>query len=217
MSNLGDNLLRFNKNQKFLFFDTESCSLNLQGHGNVPWEYAWSLSTQKEELEFKEYLVQWPEIPIGKEAALITGFYGKQHRIATQGKSPEFVLEEFEKHLYDPTVIPVAHNGLGFDIFMHRIHRLLCGKKSDYSYLPRLLDSNILAKARKMDIKPDRNDILAWQYRLLNHRAKGIKTSLGVCCADYGVEYKKEEAHAAAYDIVKMKDIFFKMIYEVEI
>lgn len=215
---LGEHLLRFNKKQKFLFFDTETCNLNLASLKNVPWEYAWILATQKDELEKKEYLVQWDEIPISPDAAAMTGFYSKQHRIPTHGKTPEFVLADFERLLYDESVIPVAHNGLGFDIYMHRIHRLRCGLKADFSYLERMYDTNVLGKAQKLGITPPvESNRLAWQFRLLDHRRKGIKTSLGVLCAEAGIPYVKEEAHAALYDVERLKDLFFKQIFSIEI
>lgn len=217
MNDLGENLLRFKKDQKFLLYDTESCSLNLQGHRNVPWEYAWILCTQKEELERKEYLVQWDEIPIGAKAAQMTGFWSKQHKIPTEGKSPEFVLAEFEKHLYDPDVIPIAHNGLGFDIYMHRIHRLKCGKASDYSYMNRFIDTNCIARARKLDIKPPAENRLAWQYQLLGYRERGMKTSIKALAEEYGLGYDESRAHAALYDVELLKGLFFKLLYEVEI
>ena len=35
---MNENLLRFNKNQNYLFFDFETCSLNLGSLDNKPWQ-----------------------------------------------------------------------------------------------------------------------------------------------------------------------------------
>jgi len=216
---LGENLLRFRKNQKFLLFDTETCNLNLVSDKNVPWEYAWLLCTQDKILESQEYLVQWPDIPISDEAARITGFYQKQHRIPLEGKSPEFVLNHFESLLYDESVIPVAHNGFGFDVYIHNIHRKLLGKEEDYSYMPRLLDTNLVAKALKLrvPVPKDEESLESFQYKLYDHVQKGVKTSIRALCADYGFEYDELQAHAALYDVGLMRQILNKLIYEVEI
>lgn len=216
---LGENLLRFKKDQKFLLFDTETCNLNLVSKKNVPWEYAWLVCTQKEILQKQEYLVQWPDIPISDEAARITGFYQKQHRIPLEGKSPEFVLDHFDSLLYDESIIPVAHNGLGFDMYIHNIHRRLCGKKSDYSYVERMLDTNLIARAKKLDIAwpKDLDQKESFQYKIYGNPVRGVKTSIRALCAEYGIEYDELKAHAALYDVYLLQQILNRLIYEVEI
>lgn len=218
-NSLGENLLRFKKDQKFLLFDTETCHLNLVSKTNVPWEYAWMLCTQKEILLKQEYLVQWPKINISPEAAIVTGFYQKQHKIPMLGKSPEFVLNEFEKLLYDETIIPVAHNGLGFDIYIHNIHRQLCGKPTDYSYVRRMIDTNVVARAKKMGLTwpTDRLEREAFGYKVYGNPVKGIKTNVKALCEDYSIPYDPTQAHAAGYDVDLLRQILFKLIYEVEI
>jgi DNA polymerase III epsilon subunit-like protein len=218
-SNFGENLLRFKKDQKFLLYDTETCNLNLVSRKNVPWEYAWMLCTQKEILEEQEYLVQWDDIPISDDAARITGFYQKQHKIALEGKSPQFVLDRFESLLYDESIIPVAHNGLGFDVYVHNIHRKNCGKRSDYSYIRRALDTNLLARAKKLQIPfPKQFDkAAAFQYKVYGNPVRGVKTSIRVLCPEYGIEYDETKAHAALYDVRLLRQILNRLLYEVEI
>ncbi len=218
-NNLGDSLLRFDKNQKFLLFDTETCNLNLVSKKNVPWEWAWMLCTQREILERKEYLVQWPKIDISDEAARMTGFYQKQHKIPLIGKSPEFVISEFDKLLYDESIIPVAHNGLGFDVYIHNIHRQLTGRTTDYSYIPRFLDTNAIARANKLNIPfpKDRSQLTAFQYKIYGHRVRGIKSNIKALCEDYLISYDPLRAHEALYDVELLQQILFKLIQEVEI
>ena len=214
-NSLGADLLRFNETQKYLIFDTESCGLNLMDTNNVPWEYAWFLCTRKEILKRGEYMVKWPKIDISRQAALITNYYAKQP--LQFGADPKKVLAEFEEILYDPSIKVIAHNALGFDVYLHRIHRLRMGKKSDWSYLPRVLDTNVLARANKLGIQVDRTDLLAFQYKMMSHHPKGCKTNLGQLCADYNIPYDKGQAHAALYDIEKTYEVFKRLVFEVEI
>ncbi len=218
-NDLGEGLLRFKKDQKYLVYDTESCNLNLVWEENVPWEWAWILCTQNEILEKKSYLVQWPTINIAKEAALVTGFYAKKARIPIEGKSPEFVISEFDKLLYDEDIIVVAHNGLNFDVYLHQIHRKLTGRPPDFSYLPRFLDTNALARALKLEltIPKNKDELLAFQYQMAGHRTRGLKTNLGVMCEHFGLAYDKALAHDALYDCDRLREVLLKMIYSLEI
>ena len=75
------------------------------------------------------------------------------------------------QNLYDDSYLKVGHNLLGFDVYMHNLHRKLVDPKStsDFSYTENLVDTLCLAKALKKRIKLDKDDdFLAWQYRL-NH------------------------------------------------
>lgn len=213
---IGENLLRFNKEQKYLFFDLETCNLNLVNKENVPWQYGFSTGTI-DKIEFScDYLVKWPEIKISKQAAFLTRF--DQSKVDRFGISPQKALEQFEKYLYDPQYIIVAHNGLGFDIYLHNIHRKLMGKKSDYSYLNRFLDTNALAKTVAMGVHPQPNeDLLTFQYKFLDARFAKVKTSIKALCQQLDIDYDEEKAHDAQQDILWMFKIFNKLIWKIKL
>jgi DNA polymerase III epsilon subunit-like protein len=219
---LGEDLLRFNKKQKYFIFDTETCHLNLVWEDNVPWEYGWIIATQDEILEEKEYLVKWPKINISPEAAKVTNFYAKEPRIATEGVEPQWLLQEFEKRLFDPELIPVAHNGLGFDIYMHAIHRRKLGLAPDWRYIDRVIDTNTIARAFKLGVpipvrSQDTQKFLAFQYRMYAHVVRGVKTSIKTLAPEWGFEYDPLKAHAASYDCVKLMEILKYLINHSEI
>ena len=69
-----ESLLRFNKSQKYLFFDYETCNLNLVSEDNKPWQLAFILTDLKSEIDKADYYVRWKNLKVSKEAAKITGF-----------------------------------------------------------------------------------------------------------------------------------------------
>lgn len=214
MATLGENLLRFKRNQKYIVADTETEGLNL--YLSKPWQLAYARYEGNKLVEAKEEYIGWKDISVSKQAAFLTGFnladYKRKSRPAAE------VLGEIDKYLYDPEYIVVGHNWLGYDCFVHTTWRRLCGKKPDYSYLNKCIDTNCLAKAIKKGIKkPDNVDSLTWQFQLLNFREKGLKTSLGEMCKYFGIPLDETKQHNAVYDIDINYQVFAKEIWEVEI
>jgi len=211
-----ESLLRFKDKQKYLIFDYETCNLNLMSKDNKPWQLAFLLVQGNKILDKADYILSWPDINVSKDAARITGFsYAKYNK---RKSCPLKALDHFEKYLYDKKILTVGHNILGFDLYIHNIHRKLCGKTSDYSYIENTLDTVCLGRAIKAGIKRQKGtDLLSWQYRLLNHRQKGLKVTLKQCCKDYGINYNPEKLHDALYDIEKNNEVFQKMLWEVEV
>jgi len=218
---IGENLLRFNRKQKYLLWDTETASLNLQAKNNLPWEYGWILMTLDGIIEEKEYHVKWPQLKTGemKIRKLVDDMTGFSRKFENYDNwtAPEVVLDEFEKHLYDPSVIPIAHNGLGFDVYMHNTHRKVLGRESDYSYIERFIDTNAVAKGWKLQYNWEGKNRIAAQYQLLDHRVRGMKTSIKALCKEFGIEYDVDRAHHATYDVSLMNQIFRKLINLTEI
>jgi DNA polymerase III epsilon subunit-like protein len=150
------------------------------------------------------------------DAARITGWTKRKYE--SRAQDPVAPLKHFEKYLYDDSYIKVAHNGLGFDVYIHGIYRELLGKKRDFSYLKSFVDTNCLAKAIKADINYDKNqDLLSWQYKMTSFRKRGLKTSLTQCCKDYDVPFDPKKLHDALYDIEKNYEVFKKLIWSIEI
>ena len=211
-----ESLLRFNKSQKYIIFDYETCNLNLVSEENKPWQLAFIIAQNGKIIERADYILAWEDLKVSPEAARITGFSkNKYDKLKT---CPKKALAHFEQHLYDEEVIKVGHNILGFDTYIHNIHRKLCGKNADYSYISKVLDTVCLAKAVKKDIKPEKGgDTLSWQYRLLNYRERGLKTNLLQCCKDYNISFDPKKLHDALYDIEKNYEVFKKILWEVEL
>lgn len=213
---IGENLLRFNKEQKYVLLDCETCNLNLMDTNNVPWQWAWNIATIDGIISRHNYFVKWPVIDISRDAARMTGFY--QRTIDEEGISPQEALQKLEEVLFDPQYKIVIHNGLGFDIYLHTIHRRLMGKDADYSYLPRVIDTMVLARAFKLGVQPKPNEnLLVFQYKFNNTPVKGIKTSIRALCDDYGFPYDDQNAHDARWDVDILFQIFQRFVKQIEI
>ena len=211
-----ESLLRFNKDQKYLFFDYETCNLNLVSEDNKPWQLAFILTDLNKVYDEQDYVLSWKDLKVSKEAAKITGFNkSKYDKIK---RCPQEALQHFEKYLYDEDIIPVGHNVLGFDFYIHNIHRKLCKKKPDFSFVQRSIDTVCIARAIKKAIKLSKgSDRCAWQYRLLNLRERKLKVNLLQCCKDYDIDFDPKKLHDALYDIKKNVEVFKKMVWDIEI
>ena len=212
-----ESLLRFNKKQKYLFFDYETCNLNLVS-ANKPWQLAFMAAEGDKILEQKDYWLKWDELEVSPEAAKITGFTQKKYK--EKASCPKEALAHFERYLYDDSYIKVGHNLLGFDVYMHNIHRKLANPKSrpDFSYSKDLIDTLCVAKAIKKGIKFDKKEkLLPWQYRLNNLIERGLSCNLRQCCKDFDVPFDSSKLHDALYDIRVNYEVFKKMLWEIEI
>ena len=209
-------LLRFNRDQNYMVFDFETCNLNLASLDNKPWQLSFIVAEKGRVTEKLDYWLKWDNLKMSPEAAKITGWTKRKYE--SKAVDPSEPLKHFEKYLYDDSYIKVAHNGLGFDVYIHGIYRELLGKKRDFSYLKNFIDTNCLAKAIKANIDYDKNhDLLSWQYKLTQFRKKGLKTSLAQCCKDYDVSFDPKKLHDALYDIQKNYEVFQKLIWNIEI
>lgn len=213
---MNENLLRFKKDQKFLVFDYETCNLNLSSLENKPWQIGFILLKGSKVINKYDLLIGWDDLNISSDAARITNF--SKSKYEKEKKDASYCLDLFDKYLYDESYLVVGHNILGFDIFMHNIHRKLCGKPTDYSYIDRVIDTNCLARAIKNDIHyNDSINLISWQYKLLNYRKRGVKTNLKQLCKDYSIDFNDSMLHDALYDVEKTSEVLQKMLWQLEI
>ena len=212
---MNNHLLRFDKNKNYIIFDYETCGLNLASLNNKPWQLAYLVVKNDKVVEENDFYLKWDNLPISDDAKKITGF--KESVYKKRAVDPLEVLERFDKYLYDESFHVVGHNIIGFDVYIHNIHRILCGKKSDYSYMSRAIDTNCLARAKKEGVELNGSDFLSWQYKFQNFRKRGLKTNLKQLCIDYGIEFDEKKLHDALYDIFKNYEIFKKLLWEVEV
>jgi len=210
-----ENLLRFKQNQKYIVFDYETCDLNLASEENKPWQLSFIVADSKKTYDKQDFYLKWDNLKVSEDAARITGFSRKVYD--KKAVCPKQALDHFEKYLYDKNIIPLGHNVLGFDVYIHRIHRKLCGKKSDFSYIDRIIDTNCLAKAASEKIKNTSGNRLAWQYSLNNYIKRGLKTSLQQCAKKYAIPFDPSKLHNALYDIEINYEVFKKQLWEVEV
>jgi DNA polymerase III epsilon subunit-like protein len=198
------NQIKDNSKQKILVFDTETQWL---GHYfNLPWSICWSIYEGDRLIQTEDRYIWWDNFKISDDAARLSHFNLNNYK--QKAEQPDRVLLDFEKALYNEDCVVVGHNVLNFDAMIHNSWRRNVGSKPDFSWLTRLYDTNCLQKAYKLHIDIDFKNFLAFQYKLANFKQKGLKTRLGVCCEEYGIDYDEGLAHAAEYDVSRNKLVF---------
>ena len=208
-----ENLLRFNKNQRYVVFDTETEGLNLVK--SRPWQVAWLVAEGDKVICKEDRFIHWPNLNVSDGAAKVTGFSKKEYE--KKSESPNKVWEDFSSVLFDEKNLIVGQNLLGFDVYMVNIWRKLMGKKADYSFVSRIIDTKSLATAIAKEIPVDKDDFIGWQYRLLNHKERGLKTSQATLLKKYNIDHDPKRLHDALYDIEMNFKVFRKQLFDLEI
>ena len=210
-------LLRFNKKARYCFVDVETFNLCLNMEYNRPWQYGIVELVGEEVVNREEILVKWPEsdtVKCSDDAARINHY--NEYTVSTKGISPieawRILDEMFKKADYI-----VGHNILGFDTYLIRDHYNQCVK--DWHFImPKILDTRALILGIKTGYKYKQgDDLLRYQYQLINTPHKGVKTSLSALLKEYEIDFDPERLHDAVYDIEKNAELWNKMKYEIEI
>ncbi len=210
---IGAELLRYQKDQKYFILDTETSGLNL-GFA-VPFQVSYAVFTIDKILEEHNEYIWWDDLRMSEGAAKVTRFdYARYKSLA---KDPTEVLERFDSYLYRPDMIPLGHNLYGYDSMIHAVWRRKVGLPEDYSYLSRALDTVALSKAYKKGIKPDRENMTPWTYRLMGLVEKGLKTNLAQMGRDLGIEFRAEDLHDSRADVRLNIEIFRQLLWKVEV
>ena len=210
---MNTDLLRFNRKQKYIIFDTETEGLNLIK--SKPWQAAWIVAEGNKIIKKYDKLIKWDNLNVSKDAARITGF-SKTH-YDKNAEDPKKVWQEFAKYLYDDSYLIVGQNLLGFDVYMVDVWRKLIGEPLDHSYINRIIDTKAIATAIEKESPVDKKDFTCWQYRWLNHRERGLKTSQLTLLKKYGIDFDPKRLHDALYDIEMNFEIFHKQLYDIEL
>ena len=91
------------------------------------------------------------------------------------------------------------------------------GLGGNYSYVKRIIDTKSQATAIAKQITVERDNLNAWQYRLLNHRERGLKTSQATLLKKYNIDHDPKRLHDALYDIEMNFKVFRKQLFDLEI
>jgi DNA polymerase III epsilon subunit-like protein len=208
-----ESLLRFDKKQRYIVFDTETEGLNLVN--SKSWQVAWMVAEGDKIISRTDRLIEWPDLNVSEGAAKVTGFSKKEYK--KKCKPPHEVWSEFSRDLYDEKNLVIGQNLLGFDVYMVNVWRKLMGMSADYSYVKRIIDTKSLATAIAKDIPVDKDNFLPWQYRLLNHKERGLKTSQAYLLKKYNIDHDPKRLHDALYDIEMNFKVFRKQLFDLEI
>ncbi len=209
-----DQLLRFKKPLRFLSVDFETEGLSPRF--SKPWQVGWTLTENGKILESKQYHLQIPGLKVGADAARITHFNLSDHnRLA---RPPEEVYEEISKLWFDESIFLVLQN-FYYDFNMMKNLERIIGIDRWYNLNHRVYDTIALSKAYKLGLTPpkDRKDYIKWQFSMLNFKQKGLKTSLGLMCREFNIEFDEGNAHESRYDTIKTAELFQKLIWAVRV
>ena len=208
-----ESLLRFNKKQRYVVFDTETEGLNLVT--SRPWQVAWLGVEGENIIEKNDFYIHWANLNVSEGAARVTGFSYKEY--SKKSMPPNIVWQKFAHDLYDENNLIVGQNLLGFDVYMVNVWRKLMGMDADHSYVRRIIDTKSLATAIAKDIPVEKENFINWQYRLLNHRERGLRTSQATLLKKYNIDHDPKRLHDALYDIEMNFKIFKKQLFDLEI
>jgi len=212
---IGSELLRYRKKQKYLVFDKETCHLNL-AVDNYPWQVAWLVATQNEILETHNHFMAWDgKLNVSDGAARATGF--DPQYVARYSENQKDVYKKFRSYLDNPEYIIVGHNLINFDIYIEKLWANAVEEPHSWEYLNRLVDTNAVAKAIKKGVRPEMDNFLAWQFKMIGLVEKGLKTNLGLLMKEYKLEVDENRLHKADYDIEKNMELWNKQMWEIEI
>lgn len=211
---IGGNL-RYNKEQKYLIFDMESCHLSLMTD-NLPWQVGFIIATGSEILKECNLYLKWPNLNISADAARITHFDPKI--IEEKGIDPLKALKFFDSYLYNPEYRVAGFNILNFDVYVHNIWRRELGFETDYSYLDKCIDVRSLILANKLGLQINSSDNLYFfQKKLLNYVKRGLKSNLTLSCKELGIKIDENLMHDALQDVKATRLVMLELFKKISI
>ena len=81
-----------------------------------------------------------------------------------------------------------------------------------------MLDTNCLAKGVKFGLKFNpKESLLAYQYKLLHKRKKGVRTNLKALGKEYEIDFDEEKLHEALYDLELNINVWNKLKWMIEV
>ena len=76
-----EKLTRFDRHQKSMVFDFETCSLNLTSTANKPWQLAFEIYEGGKLIESNDYHIFWEDLKLSEGARRVTGFKDAKYKI----------------------------------------------------------------------------------------------------------------------------------------
>jgi len=214
---MNEQILRFDKKQKYLIFDTETEGLNLIK--SKPFQIAWIIAQGDRIIDRQNRYIRWDDLNVSEGAAKTTRFDINHYNEVAE--DPTKLWQEFSKELYNPDYKVVGHNLLGFDVYMIDVWRKLIGLDSDHSYVDRIIDTLSVARAIA-DVEPEKpkidfDNFIYWQYKWINNHKRGVRASQAALLKKYKIDHDKNRLHHALYDIEMNFEIFKKQLFQIEL
>jgi DNA polymerase III epsilon subunit-like protein len=212
---MDDHLLRFDKDKVYTFIDFETCNLCLNFCHNLPWQVGMIKSVNGKKIDEKDFYIKWPDdIKVSKEAARITRFDMKKYLM--RAIPYDEIFPTMEDWMNNADYI-LGHNILGFDIYLIKEYYKSMGK--DYKHLlPKIIDTMCIARGVKCGISyKEGDDFLAYQYKMLHERRKGMKTSLIALGKEFDIKHNYAMLHDAVVDLELNLKVWNKIKWMMEI
>ena len=212
---MDEHLLRFDKDKVIVFIDCETLNLCLNKCHNLPWQISMLKVKGNKSYDEKDFYVKWDtDLKISEEAARITRFDKK--RMERIGLPPKECLPTVLDWLDNADHI-IGHNILGFDIYLIKDFYRYMGK--DYKHLmEKVIDTNYVARGPRMGLNfTPEESFLAYQYRVMHTRKKGVRTNLIALGKEFEIEHDYDKLHDALVDLKLNLKIWNKLKWHVEI
>ena len=212
---MDEHLLRYDKDKIITFIDLETFNLCLNFCHNLPWQIGMIKSKGGEKIDSKNFYIKWDtNLKISDSAAKITRY--DHRKVEKNGHKIHDIFPTIKDWL-DHSDYIVGHNILGFDLYLIKelYEEMGCSWKH---LLLKILDTNCLARGIKYGIPYKRNDdILEYQYKILNLKRKDVKSSLTFLGKEYLINHDYESLHDALNDLDLNLKVWNKLKWQIEI
>ena len=208
---MDEHLLRYDKNKTIVFIDCETFNLCL----NFPWQIAMIKVKGDKKIDQKNFYLKWDtDLKISEDAARITRY--DHRKVQKEGFDPKEVFPTIKDWLDNADYI-IGHNILGFDIYL--IKEYYKTMESNWKGLMnKIIDTNAVARGIKYNsIYTPKDDLLEYQYKILNTRKKNVKSSLTFLGKENGIEHDYESLHDAINDLDLNLKVWNKLKWQIEV
>lgn len=209
-------LLRYKEDLNLIFWDVETFNLNLSFQFNRFWQVGLLKVNGNKEIDNKDLYVNWPNcnLKISADAARVTKY--SQEKFDQRAINENIAFNETYEWM-ENCEYAIGHNILGFDLYLliewYKMH------SKEWKHLPyKMIDTNCLAKAVKMNIPFKKGDnLLEWQYKLYHKIQKGIKTNQTLLGKEWDLKFDENNLHDALNDLRLTLQIWNKVKYLIEV
>lgn len=212
---MDEHLLRYDEEKEIVFVDCETLNLCLHSCHNLPWQISMIKLKGGKKVAEKDFYIKWDsKLKISKEAARITRY--SQTKMDRMGVKPEEVFPTIQDWLDNCDYI-AGHNVLGFDFYLLKHLYARMGQKHTH-LAPKTIDTHCLAKGVKIGSRIAPNEsLLAFQYRMLHIRKRGIKTNLAALGKEFEIKHNPDKLHDALVDLELNIKVWNKLKWMIEV
>ena len=212
---MDEHLLRYDKDKTIVFIDCETFNLCLNFCHNIPWQIAMIKVKGDKKIDQKNFYLKWDtDLKISEDAARITRY--DHRKVQKEGFDPKEVFPTIKDWLGHADYI-IGHNILGFDIYLIKEYYKAMGSTWK-GLMNKIIDTNAVARGIKYNsIYTPKDDLLEYQYKILNTRNKNVKSSLTFLGKENGIEHDYESLHDAINDLDLNLKVWNKLKWQVEI